>query len=173
MEVSKIGKLLKTIVVTGVAFILNYLINLILTPYITDTVGTAAYGFVSLAKNCAQYATVITVALNSYASRYIALEYHNQNICKSNEYFSSVFGEIFFSFSNYCFGVYFNFILEHIFEIPESIVFDVKLLFMCVFISFWITTVFSVFSCSAYIKINLIVQAFIKVYPIFLRLEYC
>lgn len=110
MEVSKIGKLLKTIVVTGVAFILNYLINLILTPYITDTVGTAAYGFVSLAKNCAQYATVITVALNSYASRYIALEYHNQNICKSNEYFSSVFGEIFFSFSNYCFGVYFNFI---------------------------------------------------------------
>ena len=46
MEVSKIGKLLKTIVVTGVAFILNYLINLILTPYITDTVGTAAYGFV-------------------------------------------------------------------------------------------------------------------------------
>lgn len=111
MEVSKIGKLLKTIVVTGVAFILNYLINLILTPYITDTVGTAAYGFVSLAKNCAQYATVITVALNSYASRYIALEYHNQNICKSNEYFSSVFwGDIFLASVITALAFYFNFI---------------------------------------------------------------
>ena len=153
MEVSKIGKLLKTIVVTGVAFILNYLINLILTPYITDTVGTAAYGFVSLAKNCAQYATVITVALNSYASRYIALEYHNQNICKSNEYFSSVFwGDIFLASVITALAFILISFLEHIFEIPESIVFDVKLLFMCVFISFWITTVFSVFSCSAYIK---------------------
>src|SRR5699024_7143031 len=85
------GKLLRTIIITGAAFVLNYLINLILTPFITDSVGTEAYGFVSLAKNCAQYASIITIALNSYASRYIALEFHNGNLTQSNIYFSSVF----------------------------------------------------------------------------------
>lgn len=153
MESNNISKLVKTITVTGAAFVLNYLINLVLTPYITDTVGTAAYGFVSLAKNCAQYATIITVALNSFASRYIALEYHNKNIRKSNEYFSSVFWGDFFIGSLIVVGSFICILfLEHLFTIPQSIVSDVKMLFAFVFISFWITTVFSVFGSAAYIK---------------------
>ena len=84
-------KLLRTIGVTGVAYLINYLITLFLTPYVTDNIGTEAYGFVSLAKNIAQYATYATLALNSLAGRYISVEYHRGNKDKSNTYFSSTF----------------------------------------------------------------------------------
>lgn len=153
MDTKSIVRMLRTIVVTGTAFILNYLINLVLTPYITETVGTAAYGFVSLAKNCAQYATIITVALNSFASRYIALEYHDQKFDKSNEYFSSVFwGDFVLATAIVGMASIAILFLEQFFTIPDSIVLDVKLLFAFVFISFWVTTVFAVFASSAYIK---------------------
>ena len=50
-----------------------------------------AYGFVTLAKNFTQYATIITIALNSYAARYITVSYHKNDMKKSQEYISSVF----------------------------------------------------------------------------------
>lgn len=157
------GKLLRTIIITGAAFVLNYLINLILTPFITDSVGTEAYGFVSLAKNCAQYASIITIALNSYASRYIALEFHNGNLAQSNIYFSSVFwGDIAVGSLIAIFALGFIGFLEHIFVIPDTILTDVKILFIFVFINFWITTVFTVFSSSAYIKNKLDISGIFK-----------
>ena len=69
---SKYTKMARAVFTTGLAFVVNYLIQLILTPYITSTVGTEAYGFIALAKNFAQYAAIITAALNSFAARYIA-----------------------------------------------------------------------------------------------------
>ena len=70
---------------------INYGIQLVLTPYITDALGTEAYGFVSLAKTFANYATIITVAINSVATRFIAVEYQRNNYKKANIYYSTLF----------------------------------------------------------------------------------
>ena len=51
---NKVLHMLRTMIVTGMAYAVNYGITLILTPYITRTVGTAAYGFVTLAKQFTQ-----------------------------------------------------------------------------------------------------------------------
>ena len=56
---NKYMKLFQTMVVTGLAYMLNYGINLVLVPYITDNVGTEAYGYVSLAKQFAEYAAIV------------------------------------------------------------------------------------------------------------------
>ena len=77
-------RLLRTILVTGGAFVISYLISLFITPYITDNVGEEAYGFVSLARNTAEYAAIITAALNSFAGRYIALAYHKGDMRRAN-----------------------------------------------------------------------------------------
>ena len=53
-------------------------INFTLTPYITNSVGTEAYGFVSLAKSFTSYANIFMVALNSYAARYLSIAYINK-----------------------------------------------------------------------------------------------
>ena len=87
----KVKRMLMTILTSGIATILSFLISFSLTPYITNKLGVEAYGFVTLAKNFTQYATIITIALNSYAARYITVSYHKNDMKKSQEYISSVF----------------------------------------------------------------------------------
>lgn len=159
MNGNKYLHLIKTIFITGFAFIINYGINLVLTPFITNNVGTEAYGFVSLAKQFAQYATIITTALNSFASRYITIEYHKGDKGKSNEYFNSVFfGDL--ALGSFICIIAFSLIafLEKLINIPDDLIHDVKFLFLFVFINFWITTVFTVFSSAAFIvnKLDLV-----------------
>ena len=144
-------KIIRTIFITGGAFTVNYLITFFLAPYIIRNVGTDAYGFVSLAKNTASYASYVTIALNSYAARFISVEYHRGNIHQANIFFSSTF------WGNLAVGSWIMLaaaagilFLDKIFHIPESLVFDVKVLFLFIFIKFWITTVMSVYSTGAY-----------------------
>ena len=143
---------LRTLLVSGFAYIVNYGITLVLTPYITKTVGTDAYGFVTIAKDFSQYATIVTTALNTYAARYIGLEYHKNNEKQANIYYSSVFwGNIalaFFIFVLALIGIIF---LDSLLVIPARLITDVKMLFLFVFISFSVITVFSVFDCVGYV----------------------
>lgn len=149
----KFVHILRTMLTTGAAYVVNYGITLVLTPYITGTVGTEAYGFVSLAKQFAQYAVIVTTALNTYAARYIGVAYHRKDEKKANVYFSSVFwGDLVLASVILTAAVWLIFFLEHIIFIPENIVGDVKLLFLFVFINLWVSTVFSVFGCAAYVK---------------------
>ncbi|MGN1317785.1 MAG: oligosaccharide flippase family protein, partial [Lachnospirales bacterium] len=146
-------ELFRTIFVTGIAFGVNYLINLVLTPFITKNVSTEAYGFVSLAKNFAQYASIITIALNSFATRYIALDYHTDNKKGANVYFSSVFyGDLIVASIIVACAIIFAVNIDFFLTVPVEIVEDVKLLFVFVFVNFWITTVFTVFASAAIIK---------------------
>lgn len=155
--------LFRTIIITGIAFILNYGINLVLTPYITENVGTDAYGFVSLAKQFAQYAVIITTALNSFASRHIAVAYHKEKKSEANQFFSSTFfGDVILVSGILAIALFCIIFLEYLLNIPDNIVSDVKILFLLVFINFWITTVFSVFGSASYIKNKLDVVGVFK-----------
>ncbi|MGN0169699.1 MAG: lipopolysaccharide biosynthesis protein [Lachnospiraceae bacterium] len=145
--------LFRTIIITGIAFILNCGINLVLTPYITENVGTDAYGFVSLAKQFAQYAVIITTALNSFASRHIAVAYHKEKKSEANQFFSSTFfGDVILGSGILAIALFCIIFLEYLLNIPDNIVADIKILFLLVFINFWITTVFSVYGSASYIK---------------------
>lgn len=155
--------ILRTMLTTGMAYVVNYGITLVLTPYITNTVGAEAYGFVSLAKQFAQYAVIITTALNTYAARYIGIASHQNDKKKGNVYFSSVFwGNVVLASVILLAAAFLIFFLEHFLSIPEALVADVKLLFLFVFINLWISTVFSVFGCAAYIKNRLDITGLFK-----------
>ncbi len=156
---SKYGRIIRTIFVTFAAFGVNFLIIQLLTPVITDGVGTDAYGFVSLAKNVAGYAGYITVALNSHASRFISVEFHNQRLDKANVYFSSIFwGDFVLGSIVMALAVLGIWKLELFFQIPVGVEIDVKLLFLLVFLKFWVTTLFSAFETPAYVadKLDLV-----------------
>ncbi len=149
----------RTIGITGGAFVLNYLITFFLTPYITETLGTDAYGFVTMAKNCAQYATYLTIALNAFSTRYISLAYHRKDYGEANVYFSSVFyGDLFLvSGITLVLLIAVNW-LDRIFVIPQELVGDVKILFLIIFLKFWVNAVFTVYTSGPYIsnKLDLI-----------------
>lgn len=160
---SKYVRMMMSIGVTGLASVVNYLITLFLTPYITDNVGTEAYGFVTLAKNIAQYAIITTLALNAYATRYIAVEYHRGDMKKARMYFTSTFfGDVVIGFIVFLAAVIGIIYLEKIFTIPESIVPDVKLLFTLIFLKLFASTVLTAYESGAVISDRLAVVSLFK-----------
>ena len=145
--------LFKGIVFSGLAFVINYLIIFFLTPFITNNIGTDAYGYVTLAKTFALYALILMTALNSYASRFIAVEYHKGNLSKANGYFNSVF------FSNLVVSIAIFVLvainvskIQELINTPQIISRDVSILFLLIFANFIITNTGTSFQVAAYIK---------------------
>lgn len=110
---------------------MNYGITLVLTPYITKRLGTEAYGFVSLAATVANYVTIVTVAINAMATRYIAIEYHKKNFEKANQYYSTLFlTNILMSVGILLIAAILVYRLDLFFIIPADLLSDVKILFL-------------------------------------------
>ena len=83
-------QIIKNIIWNGISIFITALINITLTPIITRNIGIEANGFVDLANTCVTYIDIITIALNAFAARYIAIEYHNGNYKEANKFYSSV-----------------------------------------------------------------------------------
>ena len=123
-------------------FIINLIINFFLTPYLTEKIGTEAYGFVSLANNFVNYATILTIALNSMASRFITIAIHQDKREEANKYFTSVFfANLFIILVLIVPAIVLILYLEHFFKIPENIIYDIKLLFSLIFLNFFVTII--------------------------------
>lgn len=73
------------------AFFVSAGISFLLSPYIVETVGTEAYGFVQLSNNMISYFSILTIALNSMSSRFISVSYFQGSIQDAKEYYSSTF----------------------------------------------------------------------------------
>ncbi len=149
---SRLLHTLRTMLITGLAYAVSYGITLVLTPYITRTVGTEAYGFVTLARQFTQYATIVTTALNTYAARYIGLAYHRKDLREAGMYFASVFwGNFYIGLGLYALSLVLILFLEQLISVPAFLVADVKVLFLLSFSAFLVTTLFSVFGCAGYV----------------------
>ncbi len=142
-----------TLLISVIAMTVNYLIMFLLTPYITTYLGTEAYGFVSLAKTVSNYGIIITGCLNTYAARYITIEYHNGNIKKANSYFSSVvFANLGMLAIVVVFAFFFIVKLQLFIRIPETLVHDVKILFALDILNYMLMALANTFTASAYIN---------------------
>lgn len=134
------------------AFLVNYGVNLILTPYISKNL-PGTYGYVKLAADFVAYAEIITIALNSMASRFISIEYNGSHIKKANYYFSSVlFANIIIALVLIIPIFLLVFKIDVIFNIQTVLINDVRMLFLLSFISFLISIIASVFSLASFVK---------------------
>ena len=141
-------------------FVVNAGITFLLTPFVIRALGVEAYGFIGLTNNIIGYLQIATVALNSMAGRFVAVEYHRGNFDKANKYFSSVF------YSNCIFGALILlvssiilFYLDLIIEVPQHLAFDVKLLFLLMAVNGVSTIIFNMYSVSTFIKNRLDIGA--------------
>lgn len=142
-------RLFITILYSGLVAVLNVFFNLVITPYVTERIGSDAYGFVTLANNIVSYATIITLALNSYATRYISVAYLKGDYKNAKRYFNSVL------WANILIGIVVLLVfsgitcsIDSFLKIPIALVDDVKVLFVFTFINFTIQTAGSVFSSA-------------------------
>ena len=134
-------------------FLVGMGISFLLTPYIVGDLGAAAYGFVGLSTNIIDYTTLITIALNSMAGRFITICYTQGKIDDANKYFSSVF------YSNLILATLIIlamgccvFYLEKIFEIPTNLVVDVKILFTLLSLNSIIGLLTNIFAIATFVK---------------------
>lgn len=119
---SKGKRLIVTLMSSGMATAMSFVVSLFLTPFITNMLGTEAYGFVTLSKNFVSYAVIISTALDSYATRYIAMEYHKRDFDKANSYVSSAFyGRYNYCLGNFCDRRNFCFVHRAVFEYISGI----------------------------------------------------
>ena len=129
----------------------NMIINLFLSPLIVETIGVEANGFVTLANNCVTYAQLITTALNGMVSRFVAIELARGNYKKANLYYNSIFwGNLALTVVLLIPAISCIVNLELLFDVPDNILWDVKLLFAFVFGNFLVTTALPNWECGSF-----------------------
>jgi Membrane protein involved in the export of O-antigen and teichoic acid len=125
---------------TLVVFIANALINFLLSPFIVRELGVEANGFVQLATNFVAYIAIIMSAMNSMSSRFMTVAYHEKKMDRMNEYYTSTFvGNnviIFLLLIPVSLGIMF---LEHFIQISPDLVFQVKMLFLLIFLNYFVS----------------------------------
>lgn len=127
----------------------NLFISFWLSPYIISTIGVEANGFVSLANNFVTYANLAVTALNAMAARFITIAYIQKDYKKANLYYNSVFwGNLIIVAVLLIPSALFIGNLEHIIEVSDEILTDVKILFSFVFLSFFVRTGFPNWDCG-------------------------
>lgn len=146
-------KTLLTLFTSMFAIVVTIATNFFLSPYIVRTLGEEANGFTQLANNFVNYASLITVALNSMAGRFITMHYYKGNKKESNTFYSSIM------IANLAIivlliipALFLLFKLESVVNIQTSSVMHVKLLFAFVFGNFFIAQINSVFGIITYVS---------------------
>lgn len=145
-------KITLNIIANLVSFAITILISLFITPWIVNTLGSEAYGFVGLAQNFVSYASLMTVALNAMSSRFVSIEIYKKDFDAANKYFTSTF------FANATLvavmAPVFVFIvwrLEYLIEIPPHLVGDVKIAFAITFGQFLLNVVLSRYEIATFV----------------------
>lgn len=145
-------KTMINIICSLLVLITNVLVSFFLSPFIVKNIGVEANGFITLANNFITYAQLIVTALNSMAARYISIAYNKKDYKKANVYYNSVFwGNLIIVAVLIIPAIIFLWKLDKFVNIPNNILFDVKLLFGFVFLNFFITTGFPNWDCGTFI----------------------
>lgn len=144
----------------GAAMALNLFINFFITPYITGHLGAEAYGFIKLANDFANYASLISIALNSMSSRFIMLERENGRLQAARRFYSSVtvanivLAGVMVLPAAVCVAL-----IDRIFDVPPGMAFQVRLTFAFVFSGFIAHLAFTTFENCYYLTNRLDLQA--------------
>ena len=136
-----------------VSFLVGTGINFVLAPYLVKELGSETYGFIGLANNFVQYATIVTSALNSMSGRFISIEYNKGNIDKASRYFSSVLvADLIIAGVLLLISAVLTFNIEFILNVPDKLVNGVKVLFALTFTTFIISVITAIFTTAAFVK---------------------
>lgn len=152
MELSKNKQMVINILSSIIAFGVNLIINFFLSPYIVKTLGEEINGFVQLANNFVMYASLITIALNSMAGRFITIAYHKEDYKLANRYYSSlIVGNIIILSALIIPSIICINKLEQIINISTQNTYDVKILFSFVFVTFFVTQINGILNIATYV----------------------
>lgn len=145
-------QLLVNVISNLIYMLINYAITFFLTSFVVNKISSEAYGFISLCNNVVNYATLVTIALNSVAGRFITIKMHRGEVNEAQKYFSStLIADI-----AICIGILLVFIplslkVGKLIDVPTNLITDVTKLFLLVTFNLIINVICSVYSVSTFI----------------------
>lgn len=141
-----------------------FAINFFLSPFIVENLGEEANGFVQLANNFITYASLITIALNSMAARFISVSYNSGDKKSANRYYSSLIaGNAAIILLLIVPSIYCVWKLEALVNIQNANLVDVKILFALVFASFFVTQMTSLLGVVPFVSNKIYITNLISV----------
>lgn len=135
------------------AFAVQFGLNFFFTPYLIKTVGKDAYSFFPLANSFISYTSIITIALNSMASRYITIKIQQNDQIGANIYFNSVLlGNTFIAALLVIPSILMVIFADSLLKIPPEILLEIQFLFGFIFVSSIIGIATSVYSVATFAR---------------------
>lgn len=160
----------KNIAINILAFMIQFVISFYISPIIVGKVGASAYGFIGLANDFVSYASILASVFNSVAARFIADAFYKKDFQLANHYFNSLIvantvlagllGLVSFAFVPN---------INQFLTIPAEIMFDVKLTFALIFVSYIITLLTMVFTTSTFVTNRTDIQGIRNIVSHFIR----
>ena len=140
-----------SLILSFFAFSINYGVNFLVTPYVSANL-PGTYGYVKMANDVISYAQLITIALDSMASRFISIEYNKGNKERAHQYYCSVMAANIFIAAVLVVPMSLVVLkLDALISIPREYLFDIKILFGFSFFSFLLTIFFSANSVVTFV----------------------
>ncbi len=152
MSINVIASIISFSVTLGISFFL--------TPHLVKTLGTEAFGFIGLANNFVQYATVVTAALNSMSGRFISIAYHRGDKDKASRLFNSVLvADLVIAGVLLVIATVTVLFIDVLLDIPPHLVTSVKITFALTFLTFIISVITAIFTTATYVKNMLFINS--------------
>lgn len=144
-------RFLLNLITSVVSFVVNFGVSFFLSPYLVRNLGEEAYGFVPLMNNLINMIQIVTITINSMASRFITVSLHKKDYEQANKYFSSVLiANVVLCLILLFPALFLVLFIDSVFDVPFSLIFDVRLSFIVLVINFMLSICFSVFSVGTF-----------------------
>lgn len=147
------------------------ILSFLITPFLVNHLGREIYGFYGIANSFVSYITIIAIALNSMAAKYITVEYVRGNELKAQKYYSSVF------FSNVILCLILTpilviiiFNLSIFLNISSDYIKQIQCLFVLIFAAMILRFLTSIYGTVLYTKNRMDYRAYIDLIKAALRL---
>lgn len=151
-------------------YVVSMAVSFFLSPYIVENIGVEANGFIGLANSFITYASLLTVALNSMAGRFITICYQRKEYEKANIYYNSVFyANLLIAGLLLIVSIPVVLFLEKLVEIPTAMIWDVKILFLVLFLNFILSLFYSTFSVATFATNRLYLDSLRGIESVFIR----
>lgn len=152
-----------SLILSFFSFVINYSVNFLVTPYISAHL-PGTYGYVKLANDIIGYAQLITIALDSMASRFISIEYNKGNKERAHQYYCSVMAANIIIAAVLSVPMSLAVLnIESLISIPEANLMDIKILFALSFFSFLLTICFAANSVATFVLNRLDLTYYVEI----------
>lgn len=160
----------KNLISKVVFMIVNILATMVVTSLVVKKLGNIANGYNQMANDFVSYVAILSIALNSMASRFITMSYYKNDNDEINKYYNSVlYGNLVFAAVSAFLFVIITLNLNNIISIPSTMIIDVKLLFAIMFANFVVNLCFTPYSVATFIKNRIDLDSFRNIEGILIK----